>query len=125
MLHTILTPNRQGWLSTIENNKATSVSIYPNPASDLITIVLMESQVVDVNLISLEGKKNYSFIFGDTIGSATLYSIFTCRNIHPTVPAKRSTSSCTFGKAIIKNRIQSLTTSERPKALVNTLMINS
>lgn len=56
MLHTLLTPNSPGWLSTIENNIATSVSIYPNPATEILYFDFPENHPVNAQIYSANGK---------------------------------------------------------------------
>jgi hypothetical protein len=58
-LHTLLTPNSPGWLSLLENEKAISFSISPNPSTDFIT-VKSESIIDMVEIVDLQGRKVHS-----------------------------------------------------------------
>ncbi len=55
-LHTLLTPNSPGWLSLLENEKAISFSVSPNPSADFIT-VKSESIIDMIEIVDLQGRK--------------------------------------------------------------------
>lgn len=61
-LHTLLTPNSPSWLSTKEwTQEKVSIVVYPNPASDFITVNLSEFKATDVKIINLQGSVIQSF----------------------------------------------------------------
>lgn len=58
-LHTLLTPNSPQWLSLIENEVISNLSLSPNPSSEQITIK-SQQQIDEVQIVDLQGRIVYS-----------------------------------------------------------------